>query len=239
VNRLSVMSNCATSVHRGPILVCLGLMLVYPLFSVPVQASVHNLVTRIGEIDARVVTEGAIWLYAAIVLAIALFWENRTLASIGLRRFSFPSLWFAIAGAATMVGAGALSAYLVYGLLHQAQHSDAQAAALVNGSVVYALCIAVRAGVIEEIFFRGLAIEQLTSLTGSRWLSALLATGVFVVIHALHFDWIQLIPIAAVSIVLAGLYLWRRDLWANILAHIIVDGAGLVTLALHTRKPAH
>jgi membrane protease YdiL (CAAX protease family) len=226
-------------VRRAPVLVSLGLIVIYPLFSVPVQASIHNLVPRIGEIGARVVTEAAIWLYGAIVLAIALLWETRTLASIGLRRFSFATVGFAVAGAVAMVGAGALAAHLVYGLLHHAQRADAQAAALVNGSVVYALCIAVRAGVIEEIFFRGLAIEQLTALTGSRWLSAFLATAVFVVIHALHFDWIQLVPIAAVSIVLVMLYLWRRDLWANILAHIMVDGVGLVILALQTRKPAH
>jgi len=221
------------AVRRGPILICLGLILVYPLFSVSVQGSIHNLAPKLGAIAARVITEGLIWLYAAIVLAIALFWEGRTLASIGLRRLSFASVGFAI------VGAGALAGYLVYGLLHQPQHSDAQAAPLVNGSVVYALCLAVRAGVIEEIFFRGLAIEQLTVLTGSRWVSAFLATAVFVVIHALHFDWIQLVPIAAVSVVLVGLYLWRRDLWANILAHIMVDGVGLVTLALQAHQPAH
>src|SRR5260221_10979307 len=92
--------DCARPVRRAPVLVCLGLILVYPLFSVPVQASIHNLVPRIGEIDARLVTESAIWLYAAIVLAIALFWEDRTLASIGLRKLRFASLGLAIAGAA-------------------------------------------------------------------------------------------------------------------------------------------
>ena len=165
------------------------------------QASIHNLAPRIGEIAARVVTEGAIWIYAAIVLVIALLWEGRTLVSIGLRKPTFASLGFALAGGAAMVGAGALAGYIVYGLLRQPAHANAQAAALVNGSVVYALCIAVRAGVIEEIFFRGLAIEQLAVLTGSRLLSAFLATAVFVVVHALHFDWIQLVPIAAISIV--------------------------------------
>ena len=230
--------DCTRPVRRAPVLVCLGLILVYPLYSVPMQASIHNLVPRIGEIGARVVTEAAIWTYGGVVLAIALLWEARTLASIGLRRFRFASLAFAVAGAVAMAGAGALAAYVVYGLLHRAQHSNAQAAALVNGSVAYALCIAVRAGVIEEILFRGLAIEQLTVLTGSRWVSAFLATAVFVVIHALHFDWVQLVPIAAVSVVLVGLYLWRRDLWANILAHIMVDGVGLVTLALQAHKPA-
>jgi membrane protease YdiL (CAAX protease family) len=239
MNWIAEVGNGARPVRRGPVLICLGLILVYPLFSVPVQASIHNLAPRIGEIAARVVTEGAIWIYAAIVLVIALLWEGRTLVSIGLCKPTFASLGFALAGGAAMVGAGALAGYIVYGLLRQPAHANAQAAALVNGSVVYALCIAVRAGVIEEIFFRGLAIEQLGVLTGSRLLSAFLATAVFVVVHALHFDWIQLVPIAAISIVLAGLYLWRHDLWANILAHIAVDGAGLVTLALQTHKLAH
>ena len=239
MNSITPAGNGANPVRRGPVLICIGLILVFPLFSVPVQGSIHNLVPKIGEIDARVVTEAAIWLYAAIVLATALFWEGRTLASIGLRELTFASLGFAIGGAAAMVGAGALAAYVVYGLLHQPQHADAQAAALVNGSVIYAMCLAVRAGVIEEIFYRGLAIEQLTILTGYRWLSAFLATVLFVVIHALHFDWIQLIPIGAVAIVLTGLYLWRRDLWANIIAHIVVDGTGLVALALETHKSAH
>ena len=239
MNELPVTSEFGRSVRRAPVLLCLGLILIYPLFSVPVQGSIHNLVPRVGEIGARVVTEAAIWTYGAIVLTIALFWEKRTLASIGLRRFSFASLWFAILGAIAMVAAGALGAQLVYGVLHQAQHAEAQAASLLNGSVVYALCIAVRAGVIEEILFRGLAIEQLMTLTRARWLSAFLATAVFIVIHALRFDWIQLIPIAAVSIVLTGLYLWKHDLWANILAHIMVDGVGLVTLALPTHKLAH
>ncbi len=168
-----------------------------------------------------------------------MLWERRTLVSIGLGRFTFASLGFAILGAAAMAGGGFLAGYVVYNLLHQPTHADAQAAALVSGSVVYALCLAVRAGVIEEIFFRGLAIEQLTLLTGSRWLAAFVATGVFVLVHALHFDWVQLVPIAAVSIVLAALYLWRHDLWANILAHITIDGAGLVTLALQTPAPGH
>ncbi len=89
MNELPVTGEFGPSVRRAPVLICLGLILIYPLFSVPVQGSIHDLVPRVGEIGARVVTEAAIWTYGAIVLAIALFWEKRTLASIGLRRFSF------------------------------------------------------------------------------------------------------------------------------------------------------
>jgi membrane protease YdiL (CAAX protease family) len=193
----------------------------------------------LGLIEARFVTEAAVWLYAAIVLAIALFWERRTLASIGLGRLRLSSLGFAIAAIIAMVVAGEGAAYVLYGRMHLPEHADAQAAALVGGSVVYALCLSVRAGVVEELFYRGLATEQLSVFTGRRWLSALLAAAVFTLMHALHFDWVQLIPIGLVAIILTGLYLWRHDLWANVIAHIAVDSAGLVTLALQAHKAAH
>ena len=73
-------------------------------------------------------------------------------------------------------------------------------------------------------------------LSGNRWLAASVATLGFILIHALRFDLIQLIPIAAVSVILTALYLWRHDLLANIIAHVLVDGVGLVTLALQTPK---
>ena len=58
----------------------------------------------------------------------------------------------------------------------------------------------------------------------------------FVLFHALRFNWIQLVPIAAVAVVLTGLYLWRHDLWANMIAHVVVDATGLVTLALRAHR---
>ena len=48
--------DCTRPVRRAPVLVCLGLILIYPLYSVPMQASIHNLAPRIGAIGARVVT---------------------------------------------------------------------------------------------------------------------------------------------------------------------------------------
>src|SRR5438270_842176 len=100
--------DCTRPVRRAPVLICLGLIVVYPLFSVPVQGSIHSLVPRLGEIGARVVTEAAIWTYGGMVLALALVWEARTLASIGLRKFRFASLGFAVVGAVAMAGAGGL-----------------------------------------------------------------------------------------------------------------------------------
>jgi len=110
-----------------------------------------------------------------------------------------------MAGALAIGAAGALAGYLVYGVLHAPAQAEAQATTLTRGSVAYAICLAVRAGVIEETLFRGLAIEQLTVLTGKRWLAASLAALAFTALHALRFEWVQLIPIGAISIILTAL----------------------------------
>jgi membrane protease YdiL (CAAX protease family) len=222
-----------------PILLCLALVLAYPFFSVPVQAIGVRLAPSLGVVESRIVTEGAIWLYMLVVLAIALLWEGRSLGSIGLRRPGWSTLGFALGGALALAFIPGLVGVVIYRLLHLPQHADAQAAALTGGSVIYALFLAIRAGVVEEILFRGIAIEQLTALTGNRWLAAIVTMVVFTLVHALHFDWIQLIPIFCAAAVLTGLYLWRRDLVANIIAHILVDAAGLMTLAAHMHGAHH
>jgi membrane protease YdiL (CAAX protease family) len=207
-------------------------MLVFPLFSSRAEAAVGWLAPQLGEIPARIVTEAAIWTFAVIVLCISLFGEPRTLASIGLRRPKLLTpLWGLLAAVGLLVLGGAAS-FVTYKVLHQPNNTPAQAEALVRGSFVYALCLAVRAGVIEEVFYRGLAIEQLGVLTGQRWLGAVIATSTFVLVHLVHFDVRQLIPIATVSTGLAVLYLWRRNLWINITAHALIDALALGAVAL-------
>ena len=185
------------------------------------------------------VAESAIWLYLAVVLAIAMLWERRPLEGIGVRRITWATFVFGLGGAVALFVAGQIGAFLVYALMHRPARSDPQVAAMVGGSVLYAVVLAVRAGVIEETLFRGLAIEQLTTLTGNRLLAAGIAMVVFVLVHMLRFDVAQLVPIATVSFVLTGLYLWRRDLVANIIAHAVLDGVGLVTVALQAHATAH
>ncbi|MEO8922620.1 MAG: CPBP family intramembrane glutamic endopeptidase [Caldimonas sp.] len=221
-----------TVASRTPLFISLGMVLLYAFFAVLIQGRVQPLELRFGPTAARALTEGAIWLYAALALAIVVCWQRRPLASLGLRGPTLATIGLGMGGAVAIFAAGQSGGFVVYSLLHQPMHADAQAALLVGGSVAYAICLAVRAGVIEEVLFRGIAIEQLTTLIGHRVLAAVVATLAFILVHALRFDWVQLVPIAAVSVVLTGLYLWRHDLLANIIAHVVLDGAGLVTLAL-------
>lgn len=215
------------------IFICLSLMLIFPLISSHLEQAVGGLAPTIGEIPARVVSESAIWAFGGLVLGIALFGEGRTLASIGL---SGPDLWtplWGIGAAVVLLALGGVASLLTYKFGHAPNHTPAQIEALVRGSLVYALFLALRGGVIEEVLYRGLAIEQLAVLTGRRGIAAAIATLIFVAAHMIHFDVLQLIPIATVSAALAALYLWRRNLWINIIAHILIDAIALGAVALH------
>lgn len=89
-----------------------------------------------------------------------------------------------------------------------------------------------RGGVIEEVLYHGLAIEQLTVLSRRRWLAASLATVFFILVHTLRFDLRQLVSISVLSVGFALLYLWRRNLWINIVAHFLIDALALGAVAL-------
>ena len=107
---------------------------------------------------------------------------------------------------------GGLANFVIYKVFHAPNTTPIRIETLVHGSVVYVLLLALRGGVIEEVFYRGLAMEQLTGLTGRRGLSALIATLAFVAMHMVNFDLRQLISIATMSFGLAALCLRRRNL---------------------------
>jgi membrane protease YdiL (CAAX protease family) len=222
--------------RRAAIYLCLALILIFPFFASSAEHALGGLAQSIGEIPARFASEGAIWSFGFLVLGISLFGEPRTLASIGLGSFTLWTPLWGLGAAILMIVLGGLASFVTYNVLHATNHTPAQVEALVRGSLGFGLLLALRAGVIEEVLYRGLAIEQLTVLTGRRWLAALVATLAFIAVHAVHFDPRQLIPIATAAFALTGIYLWRRNLWINIIAHTLIDAVGFSAVALHATK---
>ncbi len=84
------------------------------------------------------------------------------------------------------------------------------------------MVIVLRAGFVEELFFRGYAIERLQSLGWPRAAAALVP---FVVFALLHYSGGAMNAVMAFVIggILTLFYLWRRDLVANMIAHFLVD----------------
>ncbi len=84
-----------------------------------------------------------------------------------------------------------------------------------------------RAGVVEELFYRGYAIERLQALGLNRYLAAALPLAIFAVAHWTG-GWANIVIALALGAILSASYLWRRDLVANMIGHFLVDFVGNV-----------
>lgn len=94
--------------------------------------------------------------------------------------------------------------------------------------------IVVRAGVAEEVFYRGYAIERIMSITGSKWIAIAVPLVIFSVGHFRQGPGGILISFVAGAI-LTATYFWKKDLLANIIAHFTIDfipNVGLPLLGL-------
>jgi len=97
---------------------------------------------------------------------------------------------------------------------------------------VWAMAITVlRAGVTEELFYRGYALERLITLTGSRWLATALTVVPFALFHYRQGPaGIMIAGVAAVLLTI--LYLRRRSLPTVMVTHFSVDFVPNVLLPL-------
>ena len=85
----------------------------------------------------------------------------------------------------------------------------------------------IRSGIVEELFFRGYAIERLEAIGCGRVLSATIPLALFAATH-----WTGGIENVILALVLGAVvtlfYLWRRALAANMIGHGLSDFLGLV-----------
>ena len=199
-----------------------ALVLLYIPFTWFMSPPIEQLVLAWGEIIGRVLRELPGWLYLAGVLLLLARWSGRPLADIGLRKPAWDTLlWTVIAVLATFALALLLKG-LVAAIPRPAENFVADAAEL-RWSWGYAGFVALRAGVVEEVLFRGVLIEQLAVLSGRRWLGAVLAGLIFVGAHTHQFNWFQLLMAATATVVLTLVYMRRRNLLATICAHVLID----------------
>ena len=180
-------------------------------------------------VGSILMNEAAIWGLTLAVLAIVLFWERRPLRSIGLGRPSWEALRF---GAMLTVGLMVLAtlAAATVELLGLPIQDDGQAQLIMGLPIWVQLFVVLSAGFTEEVLFRGYAIERMTELTGSRWLGAIVPIVVFGGVHAPFWGIGHALVAGMTGLWLTLIYLWRRNLWTNIAAHALLDGAVFVIM---------
>lgn len=167
------------------------------------------------------------WCAVLVMLGYVTVVEHRRLPSIGLRRPRVLDLALAVVVGILMV-AGIIAIYsIVFPALHLKMNTGVMNSLLAT-PFWYRFLLVTRAAVSEEILFRGYPIERLLELTKSRTIAAVLPWAAFTYAHLGGWGWAQLIVAGYGGVLLTILYFWRRNLWANMLAHWVADGAGFL-----------
>lgn len=164
------------------------------------------------------------WFTLPLLLLFVVAVEREPLSSIGIRMPSWKEVALAVVVGLAAFGAGTGLYFLVHGpgIASNTQLGEIFARIGVAGRVQ----IAINAAVIEEMLFRGLLIERLIWLTGRPWVAALVSLVLFVASHyitgsssltlALTGDFVG-------GIALVGLYMLRRNLVTNTIAHAFLN----------------
>jgi membrane protease YdiL (CAAX protease family) len=165
----------------------------------------------------------ALWKESLIWICVIALWfvirrgENLSLRSVGIGTTTWIKslLW----GLALAVVCGLIGGILA-ALTHYGHGGNADVFARLPVWLVSVICV--RAGVAEELFFRGYAIERLQALGLNRFWAAAIPLVIFGVGHWTG-GWANIVIALALGAVLAAFYLWRRDLVANMFGHFLVD----------------
>lgn len=167
------------------------------------------------------------WIAVVILLAYVAFVERRPFTSIAFRRPGILDILLAIVAGVLLVAGIVVIYSIIFPLLHL-QMNAGEMASLLATPFWYRFALVTRAAIAEELLFRGYPIPRLSELTGSRWLAAFLSWLAFTYAHLSSWGAAQLIVAGYGGLVLTILFLWRRNLWANMIAHWIGDGAGFL-----------
>ena len=176
----------------------------------------------------------SVFVREVIILALVgvLLWlvttkEHVPLSSIGLTQGLGRSIIWGLAGM-LMLGVGLAACLSLFAALGISYGSGGGAIATSKWAV---LLTVIRAGIAEEVFYRGYAIERLQAITNSKWVAAVIPLIFFAAFH-----YRQGLPGVILALVmgaiLTALYLWKRDLIANIIAHFMIDFIPNIVLPL-------
>jgi membrane protease YdiL (CAAX protease family) len=174
------------------------------------------------------VNSATMWLLVAAVLVVVLYWEHRSLASIGIE---LPSRREATVGVVAGV-AGLVLGILATGIAVAAlQLEPPETLSTLEGlSLPVKLAIVGTAVVTEEVLWRGYPIERLTELTGSLWVGAVASGVVFLAVHYPAWGLVGAIPQAVFTVAIVGVYVQTRNVVACVLAHTVINVAMILVL---------
>lgn len=201
---------------RAPSLITwLGLFVA--LFGMLLVRQVVNSIYPEATVTSATLKEAGMWLVGITVILIVKLGEGLPLSSIGLQRSRLGKsiLWSLLLTALCFAAAGVFVTVTHF-------NGGRNAESLAKLPLWLIIATVIRAGVVEELCYRGYTIERLHALGLPRAAAAGIPLVIFGIGH-----WtggILNIGIALLlGAILALFYLWRRDLAANMIGHTLVD----------------
>jgi membrane protease YdiL (CAAX protease family) len=187
------------------------------LFGLPVSRQAVTYFYPTLTFSAAIWKESLIWICAIALLILIRRGEGLPLTSIGIgtSRWWKSVLWGLLIAVVCAVVGGLLAALTKYG-----HGESAEAFSKLPTWLIAVICV--RAGIVEELFYRGYAIERLQMIGMNKYVAAAIPLIIFSVGHWTG-GWANIVIALALGAILAAFYLWKRDLVANMIAHFTVD----------------
>ena len=192
------------------------------LFGMLIVRQVISFVWPTLTVPATICRESLHWICVAAVVMIIRRAEGLPLSSVGIGTWPLKRtlLWAAlVAVVCLVVGFGIAIATRFNG-----GHSGEALAKLPLWLLFF---IVLRAGVVEELFYRGYAIERLQAIGLNKKFAVVIPLLVFSIGHW-RGGWANIVIALALGAILSLSYIRRRDLAANMIAHFSVDFIGVI-----------
>jgi membrane protease YdiL (CAAX protease family) len=222
--------------QRTPAITYIGLALA--LFGVPLLIFLFQTSAPHGPFTNQFVLtkELSIFALTGILLLLIVKGEKLGLDSIGLHNHHWgKSILWGLLG--VVIAAAALALLLfIFSKVGIKFGEGGESARYKNVSLWVISLMVLRAGVVEEICYRGYVIERLEKMTGNWVVYFLIPLILFGLFHYRQGLGGIIISFVAGAI-LAVLYLKRRDLKANIITHFLVDFIPNVMIPLVSKAP--
>ncbi len=181
----------------------------------------------------RAMSTAAMWAIAAVILLWVVVAEQRPLASLGFRRPTLRSLIWGLAAAILGFLIATAAGWLIMGVAQPAGGPPPENLGLLPDWMRALMVLS--SGFLEETLLIAYPLTRLASLTGSRWIALALTLVVFVALHIPSRPALELIPVVLIGALMAGLLLWRRDLWSNVIGHCAIDFLPILILPILAR----
>jgi uncharacterized protein len=174
--------------------------------------------------------EAVVWGFTAIVLLWLRYAERLPLSFIGFRPLTWKGIVIGIVGALVLTAIQVLQFAVIIPLFHLDTGAImARRQSIMNTPYWYRILLVLRAAITEEVIYRGYLIEKVRQLWKSTTAAVILSVAAFTYSHLGGWGPVQLIAVGGGGLVFALLYIWRKDLPSNMIAHFLADAAGFLT----------